>query len=382
MSTKIPKDAEPDSAALRVLCITSHRGSITDVRPEAGWFIGLSRKGVQITVMTEADTVYAERMRDAGVNLIDLEISRRFDWAAMRSIRQTLIEGQQQIVHMFNNRAITNGILASTGLPVRLVTYRGQTGNISRLNPGCWLTHLNPRVRRITCVADAVRRSLIESGVSPDKPVTIYKGHDLDWYQGIAPLPLSEFGVPADAFTVACVANNRPRKGVPVLIQAARYLPQDTRLHFLLIGNGMDSEEIRAQIAGGPLADRFHLLGYRDDVLNVIATCDGSVLPSIKREGLPKTVIESMALGIPPVVTRTGGCPELVEDGVSGLVVNTGDPHALAHALSRLATDQPAATRMGINARQRIADVFNVEQGVTKHLDLYRELTADMAQPV
>lgn len=356
------------------MCITSQAASLTNVRPEAEWFIGLSRAGIDMTVMTEADSIYAEKMRAAGIRVVNLAITRKYELRVIRRIRAELREHRPDVLHLFNNKAIANGIVASVGLPVAVVTYRGQTGNIKRYDPTCYLTHLNPRVSKITCVADAVRNDLIANGVRPDKVVTIYKGHDLAWYEDVVPEDLGPLGMPDDAFRIALVANDRPRKGVPVLIDAARYLPPDTRLHFLLVGGGMDSDAIRARVSAGPLADHFHLLGYRDDVLRLVAACHGGVLPATKREGLPKTVIEAMALGLPVVVTRTGGSPELIVDGECGYVVEPGDPRALATALQRLADDPDRARQMGANAAERLATHFGVAQGVEAHARLYAEL--------
>ncbi|MGI9343388.1 MAG: glycosyltransferase, partial [Gammaproteobacteria bacterium] len=235
-------------------------------------------------------------------------------------------------------------------------------------------THLNPRVDKITCVADAVRLDLIDNGVNPDKLVTIYKGHDLAWYDGIVADDLAAFGIPEHAFTVTLVANNRPRKGVSVLIASARHPPADSGVHFPLLVSGMTGDDVKRRIAAGPLASHFHPVDFRDDVLPLVAACDAGVLPSTKREGLPKTVIEAMALGLPAVVTRTGGSPELVVDGECGYVVEPNDPRALANALQALATDRDRARRMGAAARERIGSHFNVEQGVAAHARLYAEL--------
>jgi glycosyltransferase involved in cell wall biosynthesis len=361
---------------IRVLCVTSHAASLTNVRPEAEWFIGLQRAGIAMTVLAERDSVYAQPMCSAGIELVDNQMRSKFDWAAIKRIRRVLQIGQHQVLHLFNNQAITNGLAAAAGLPVHVVTYRGQTGNISRFDPTAYLSHLNPRVERINCVAEAIRTDLIARGVRPEKLVTTYKGHDLAWYAGVRPEALAPLGMPAGAFVVACVANNRPRKGVPVLIDAARYLPPETPIHILLIGSGMTDDAIKQQIQTGPLADRFRLVGFRDNVLDLLAACNASVLPAIRREGLPKTVIESMALGITPVVTRTGGSPELVVDGECGFVVEPGDPEALTNALRSLADDAALNQAMGERARRRIATHFNVDQGVAALKAMYTSLVA------
>lgn len=367
-----------NGARIRVLCISSHLGSVNNVRPEAEWFCGLARLGLHITVMTEPDSCYVEPMRAAGVEVIAFHPRRKIDPGAIRRIRRILKEGRYQVLHLFNNKAITNGALASIGLPVKVVAYRGQTGNIRRHDPACYLTHLNPRIDRITCVAEAVRLDLIANGVAPDKLVTIYKGHDLRWYDDTPTDDLGTLGVPDGAFAIACVANNRPRKGVPVLIEAMRFVPHDSRIHIILVGNGMTSPEIRALVSASPLAHNIHLVGYRNNVLELVNACDATVLPATKREGLPKTVIESMALGIAPIVTRTGGSPELVANGECGIVVEPNDPQGLATAMQALAADPEQARRMGQRARERLASHFGLEQGVEAHRALYAELVAEL----
>lgn len=362
------------SQAPRVLCVSSHIGSLPNVRPEAAWFIGLQRGGMQLTVMTQRDSVYAAPMREAGIELIHFDEHPKFRIRAIRQIRDTLRAGQHQIIHLFNNKAITNGIFASLGLPVKVVTYRGQTGGVRRYDPTRYLTHLSPRIDCVTCVSEAVRQDLLKNGVPSRKLATIYKGHDIDWYKDIEAEDRGALGIPPDAFVVACVANNRPRKGVPVLIESAKYLPADSRIHFILIGIGMTGEEIRRQVDASPLANNFHLLDYTTDVLRLVAACDATVLPATRGEGLPKTIIESMGLGITPVATSTGGSPELIVDGESGLIVPPNDARALAQALSRLAEDPELNRRMAGAAQHRLATHFTLEQAVEGHRKLYESL--------
>lgn len=362
--------------AMKVLYIGNYDIPVHNIRPEAEMIIGLKARGVEVEVMTTARCWYAARMREHGIPVHDFVPRAKLSWEAIRTIRDCLRRGRHDILHLFNNKAIANGNLAAVGLPVKVVTYRGQTGNISRLDPTCYLTHLNPRVDRIVCVSNAVRDDLLRQVYDRRKPVTIYKGHDIAWYEGITPLSRASLGVPDDAFLLGCVANNRPRKGVPVLLAAVRQLPVDLPVHLALAGTGMDAACLAPLLHAHPFAARCHLLGHREDALNLVAACDATVLPAIKREGLPKTVIESMALGVAPIVTRTGGSPELVVDGGSGLIVEPGDAVGLAAAIRRLAGDRPAARAMGQAARDRIAGRFRLQDSIDQHLALYRELLA------
>ena len=360
---------------MRILCISNHGDTLNSVRPEAEIFVGLARAGVQVTVMTQSNSAYAQIMREAGIEIIDFIPARKFSLKAIKLIRRTLSDGGYEIVYAFNNKAITNTAFAATGLPVKLVTYRGQTGNISRWDPAAYLTHLHPRVNNIICVSRATRDDLRTQVRHPENVVAIYKGHSLDWYKE-SPADLTEFGIPENAFVVVSVANNRPRKGVPTLIEAAGKLPTDLPVWWLFVGSGMDSPEIQELVNKNPCKDRIVLAGHRKDAPAIVAACQVSVLASLKREGLPKTVIEAMAYGVAPVVSDTGGSAELVVDGESGIIVQPGDARAIAEAVERLYRDEPLRKRMGAAARTRIDSHFNVSQTVEQHHEFFRKLLA------
>jgi len=362
--------------AIKILFVGNYDIAVHNIRPEAETIIGLKEQGLDVEVMTQGHCWYAKRMKSFGIRIHDFTPQRKFSLEAIRTIRAVLREGGHDILHLFNNKAIVAGIFASLGLPNKVVTYRGQTGNIYWYDPSCYLTHLNPRVDKIVCVANAVRDDLRKQMLDKSKPVTIYKGHDLAWYAETEPADLSEFGIPDGAFVLGCVANNRPRKGVPVLLEATRYLPADLPVHILLVGAGMDSPEIAELISRSPMADRIHTLGYRDDIPALISACSASVLPATKREGLPKTVIESMVYGIAPIVSATGGSPELVVHGECGLVVPPSDPQALANVIVEMESDKERREEWGKRARERIRSHFNVRDSIAQHKALYEELVS------
>jgi len=205
-----------------------------------------------------------------------------------------------------------------------------------------------------------------------EKPVTIYKGHSLDWYQD-TPSDLSEFDIPGNAFIVGCTANMRPRKGIHVLIDAANHLPNGLRIHFLLIGH-MNSSNLLKQIQNSKYRDNIHLAGFREDAPSLQAACNAVVLPALRREGLPKVVIEAMAYGVAPIVTNSGGSPELIEKNKSGLIIPPGDAKAITEAILTLFHDPSLCKEMGGNAKMRIASNFKIEDTISKTTSLYKTL--------
>ena len=344
-------------------------------------FIGLRAAGIKLDVAGSLIDHVRDDFREAGIGIVDLDIRSRVDLAAIRRLRAELLDGRYQIMHVFQNKSLTNGLLAARGLPVRIVAYRGMVGNVSFFSPMSWMRYLNPRISRIVCVANAVRDYFLEMRpaflrMPPERPVTIYKGHDLAWYSA-QPADLTELNIPAGAFVVGCVANYRPRKGIELLVDAMAELPASVSAHLLLVGHGMDGAELTRRIANSAVRDRIHVAGFRSDAPSLTAACDIFVLPSRKREGLARSLIEAMAYGVAPVVTDCGGSPELVLDGESGIVVPVDDVAAIADAIRRLYEDGGLRQRYGQAARRRIATHFRIEDTIRQTADLYRELLGE-----
>jgi glycosyltransferase involved in cell wall biosynthesis len=362
--------------AIRVLCVNDDVEQSSDL-PTGALFVGLHRAGVELTVVCPPEHPHYALLESEGIPMIDIAIGKNVDRAAIRELRAELVRGRYDIVHTFNNKATSNVLLAARKLPVKIVAYRGIVGAVGFLDPMSWMRYLNPRIDRIVCVAEAVRRYFLEMrpkflAMPPERPVTIYKGHDLGWYTD-EPADLRAEGIPEGAFVVACVANYRPRKGIEVLVEAIERLPADIPAHLLLVGR-MEAEKLSRRIRASPAADRIHRLGFRRDAPALAAASDVFCLPSLRREGLARSLIEAMAYRVPPVVTDSGGSPELVVDGQSGIVVPVDNSRAIAGAIERLYRDPALRRRLGDAARMRIATSFRHDETIAKTLALYESL--------
>ncbi|NIW24048.1 MAG: glycosyltransferase, partial [Gammaproteobacteria bacterium] len=340
---------------------------------------GIAARDFELRVLCDPDARNRGVIESSAATVIPFVIARRFDSTAVDGIKREIREFGPEILHLCDNRAVLNGLRAARGTDLRIVVYRGNVGNVNVLNPLAWLRYLNPRVDRIVCVSDSVRDYLANVGflgwrLPPERLVTIHKGHDLAWYTQ-APVDLEPLGVPHDAFVVGCVANWRPRKGIEILIDACERLSSDVPVHLVLVGD-MGKSDIPQRVAASPIANRVHVLGVRPDAPAVAAAFDVAVLPAVTREGLPKTVIEAMAFGVTTIASRVGGVAELIEDGVSGIIVPPGDARALAEAIARLHGDSQLRASLGRRAKERIGTRFRVEDTIDKTAALYRSLVA------
>jgi len=342
-------------------------------RSEARMICGLAARGVRPVLMISANHARQAPAVDS-MQVIPGRLEKRIELSTMRAIRRVIREKDIALVHCLrSNCPVSNVLQAVRGLPTPIICYRGTMGNLSRWNPGAWLTYLNRRIKRIICVSNAVASSLQELGVPAERLVTIYKGHDPQWYETRQRPGLSEFDIPEGSFVVGCAANMRPLKGADVLIRSADHLQSKRSVHFLLIGEVRDPK-IHSLVRHPPYSRIVHLAGFRTDATSLLGACDVAVMPSLRREGLPRAIIEAMSQEVPAIVTNVGGMPELVEDQRCGMVVPPNDPSALGAAISRLAENEAERIQLGRAARARIETKFSIEKTTDETFDLYRQL--------
>jgi len=163
-------------------------------------------------------------------------------------------------------------------------------------------------------------------------------------------------------------------KGHPWLIACAPAVVREfPSARFVLAGDGEQRPRFEEQVAKLALKQNFLFLGRRTDIPKILACCDIAVLPS-RAEGLPNAVLEYMAAGLPTVASRVGGNGELIEDGVTGLLVPSEDSAALSDALLALLRDPELARRMAQSGQQFTIRNFSFERLVREVDELYSEL--------
>jgi glycosyltransferase involved in cell wall biosynthesis len=167
----------------------------------------------------------------------------------------------------------------------------------------------------------------------------------------------------------------RSWKGHSTFLDAAALLLQTGRpIHFFIAGDGPGREELTQKIAQEPWRDRVTLLGHRHDVENVLGSLDVLALPSFAHEGIPQIILQAQAMAKPVVATTIGGIPEVVEDGVTGLLIEPRDPAALAEKIGVLLDDAALRERIGAAARKNVEAHHSLDGMGNRLLNLYAEL--------
>ncbi len=245
-----------------------------------------------------------------------------------------------------------------------------------------WLSRWVPK--HIICCSEASRQAHQAAGYVAERLVTIPNGYDVETFKPDAVsriLIRAELNVQEDIMVIGMVARAHPQKDYPNLLRAARvFLRERCDVCFVLCGQDVtwENEELTALIDPADRA-QFRLLGQRDDIPRVMAAFDVATLSSFG-EAFPNVISEAMSCGVPCVVTDVGDAALIV--GETGIVVPSRDSVGLAEGWSSmLDLGREARTRLGLAARERIKDLYNVSKFVGRYEALY-EMASRKLTPV
>ena len=227
--------------------------------------------------------------------------------------------------------------------------------------------------------AESVREFYIKQiNADPAKVEVIYNA--VDWSRLETTISREDMrramDVPVEGPLLGIIARLTEQKGHRVLLDALAQRPDLSRAHLVIVGDGPLSAALQRQAAGLGIADRVRFLGARRDLGNLLSAIDVFVMPSFW-EGLPLAMVLAMGAGLPVVATRVAGIPEVVQDGVNGLLVTPGESGELGAALSRVVNDDTTRVLLGQAARAFVRPRFGVDGYVNAITGLYdRLLTA------
>jgi glycosyltransferase involved in cell wall biosynthesis len=319
----------------------------------------------EVVVAAHGDGFLADASREAGVRYVPLRHVRRplhplNDTLGLVELFRLFRRERPAIVHANSSKAGILGRLAAVAarVPVRLFTVHGwafKAHHGAAARAYLWADRaMSPLTTTTICVAHSEREAgLRHRTCRADRTVVIHNGVDVD-------RPHRPPGPPPAPVTLLSVGRMREPKDFITLVRAIAALEPGT-VRLRIAGDGPDKPALEAEIARLGLHPSVELLGTRDDVDELLAAADLFVLSS-DSEGLPMSVLEAMAAGLPVVATAVGGIPELVADRETGMLVPPRDTTALAEAIRKIAGDRELRDRLGAAGRRRAQEEFSIER--------------------
>jgi glycosyltransferase involved in cell wall biosynthesis len=339
---------------------------------------GLREIGHRAALVAHPDGELRRRAAE-GLELVPIASRSEVDLTAGWRLARVIKRLQPAVVHAHDSHgvamaslALSMGAASAGGRTPALVASRRVDFHLKQHSFSRW------KHRQVDCfiaASDAIRAILRADGVPDRRTVTVHEGIDVEHVAAAPPVNVHEaFWLPHQAPVVGNIAALVPHKGLRHLIDAAQLVVREVPdARFVILGEGELREALERQVREHHLEKHVLLPGFRVDVLGCLKGFDLFVMSSVT-EGLGTSLLDAMACAKATVATAAGGIPEVVEDGVTGLLVPPRDHRALAHAIVRLLNDERARHVMGQAGLARVKKRFTVERMVAETLRVYQRV--------
>ncbi len=339
---------------------------------------GMQGRGHRVIIIAQDDSEIIERAKKAGLETEVVSYRKKDYVGTLKRFRALIKSYSPDIINTHSSRDSWLATVAARTVTVSPVIVR--TRHISTPVSTSFTSGLIYRrlPRKIITTADAIKEQLISRNrVGRGKLITIPTGIDLSLYDPKKPFNdiRVELSLAPKTRLVGMVSVLRSWKGHDYFIGASKGVQKlFPKTRFLIVGGGPRYEDLKGRVKEAGLENFVIMTGHRDDVPDVLRSLDIYAQPSYANEGIPQSVIQAMAMGLPVVSTDLGPLTEIVEDGLNGITVPVRDSQKLGAAISRLLGDEALRARLGANGRERVEERFTIGRMLDTTEGLYREL--------
>lgn len=331
--------------------------------------IGLKKLGVKVYILCQPESMLSKKASQAGLEVFTYPMRKSYD---LKAIYFTLKLIKKLGVDVVNTHSGKDSYIA------------GIAGKLSTKHPLIVRTrHLALPITStfsykyladiVVTVSEYVKNYLISKGISSRKVFAVATGVDIEKFapDRIKATVKAELGLKEDTPLIGTVAVLRKKKGHHILIQAIpEVLKSFPEAVFIFAGDGPQRKNIEAQILKYGISNNVIMLGHRDDIPNILSSIDVFVLPT-EQEALGTSFLEAMAMCKPVIGSDVDGVREVIDDGVNGFLVPSGDAKALARKIIELISDRQKAAKMGIEGRKKVETKYTIERMCKTMFDLY-----------
>jgi glycosyltransferase involved in cell wall biosynthesis len=313
-------------------------------------------------------------LESAGITVECLNARSKWDVGVVGRLATSLRQFGPDVLQTFLFHANMIGRLAARRARVPVVVSGVRVSEHDarwRMRLDCWTNRL---VRHNVCVSTAVAEAYHQLGIPDTKLSVIPNGVVVAAFESAAPADLSVFGIPAGARVLLAIGRLHPQKGFDLLIDAADpILEGHPDVHLLIVGDGPQRLVLERMAATSEHAGRIHLLRRQSNIPGLLRACTLFVLSS-RWEGMPNVLLEALAAGAAVVATDVEGVRDVVEDGVSGAIVQRESAHELSNGIACLLSDPESSARLAAAGQEHVRSEFTWGRAVEQYTRLWSRL--------
>ncbi len=333
---------------------------------------GMAGRGHDLFLVCRTEARIRAEAEQMGIRVFPLPLKSSFDLSSILKLGRLLKEYRIEVVNTHSGVDSWIGALAAKFANVPLLV-RTRHLNIPLRRNILNFVHYLPDLY-ITC-GENMRHTLVDTcGFPADRVVSIPTGVDERFFDVQRnPGERARYGLDDQVPVVVNVGILRRVKGHEVTLKAAKAVLQsipDAR--FLIVGDGPLLQSLEKMTEDLGIDEAVIFTGFVDDVAGIYASADVAVLSSWS-EGLPQSMLQAMAAGVPVVATRVGGVPEVIADGRNGILVGAGEDKAMAEGIVKLLREKNFAHGLALKARETVREKHAMGQTILKTERLYQD---------
>jgi glycosyltransferase involved in cell wall biosynthesis len=339
-------------------------------------------RNIELTVIVLNERRLARELRAAGLSVQVVDESRHSFLQIANAIRKILAQHPPDILHAHRYKENLLAFLVSRFYPsvCLIATQHGlpETHDHSVSWSGRLKSKVNFFVlyrffQKVVAVSEDIRTFFVND-------LGFVAAHVAVIHNGIEVPPVVSGKAEGDSFVIGSSGRLFPVKDYPLMIRIAQKLANMGEICFVLAGDGPERGTLEKTIDESGLAARFVLMGHLEDMDSFYQGLDLYLNTSV-HEGIPMTILEAMAWGLPVVAPSVGGIPEVIKDGVEGFLLSDRDPAQFAEKCRQLQRDAGLHERMGRAARNKVQSAFSAGAMAQQYEQIYRDLAADASNP-
>lgn len=336
---------------------------------------GLRAHGIESWLAARAGTPILVEAQKRGLRTLALPLYNRLDPISMGKLWRLMRRVRIDIVNAHGSRDAWNAFLVARMLGLRTVRSRHVANPIRRHRIG--QTIYGSLCDQIVTTSESIRAGLITAGIPADKIVSVPTGVDVARFVNArrSSALRHAFGIPLDAPLIGMITLLRGEKGPDIFLKACNHLLEERRnIWCALIGEGWMRPQLEQLLATLPNRRQIIMTGFRQDIPEVLAELDLSVLATRVPEGVPQAILQSHAARVPVVATAVPGIEEVAQEGVTAFTAPPGDFLALAHTISRALDDPERCRVQAERGYAMVAKNYSLDAMLRKMAHLYRTL--------
>lgn len=332
---------------------------------------GLKSRGHHVTIACKTDSVIEQKAREAGLELVHFSISMDVAFWKIPVLKTFLRDNEIDVVICCQNKDVKIGARAARRAGVKAIFARQGVQNLS--NKKKYIRPFTRYIDGIITNTTSIKNTYETFGWIPDGFIrVIYNGVEIP--ENVPTVNLHEhYGLPRESKVILSAGRIDYQKGFDLLIDVVQRCKSDRHdWQFIIAGEGKMKLQLVERAKNAGVDHLIHFIGFSNQVASLLKSCTVFVLPS-RFEGMPNALLEAMAMGKASVASNVNGAPELIEDQISGFLVESENTSQLYEKLQILLSDQKLREEMERRAKLRVKEHFTVEKMIDNLEELFMQ---------